>query len=189
MEVERRDGGSRCMRGAFRLIWMAGALALLGAAGCGRGAGSREVSGHVVPHPRLRSFTLTTVPLLIKEQQDLYPFLKKDFGEGGVLEGKEVYAFEPSVLVAYRGDTLRLELVNPEDDLHTFALDGHPALDLPGQSTVVDTVVASRVGLFRFVCDIPSHSPFMYGQLVVLPPGDAPAGGDVDGGEPPAGGD
>jgi hypothetical protein len=174
MEVERRHAGSRRAGGGFRLV--AGALALLGAAACGPGAGGREASGRDAYRPRLRSFTVTAVPLLIKEQQDLYPFLKKDFGGGGVLEGKEIYAFQPSVLVAYRGDTLRLVLVNPEDDLHTFALDGHAALDLPGQSTVIDTVVASRVGLFRFVCDIPSHAPFMYGQLVVLPPRDSPSG-------------
>ncbi|MDP2479934.1 MAG: cupredoxin domain-containing protein [Candidatus Palauibacterales bacterium] len=181
MEIERRHAGSRRGRPGLHLI--AGALVLLGAAACGRGA------GRTTYRARLRTFTVTAVPVLIKEQQDLYPFLKEDFGEGGVLAGKEVYAFQPSVLVAYRGDTLRLELVNPEDDLHTFALDGHAALDLPGQSTVVDTVVASRVGLFRFVCDIPAHSPFMYGQLVVLPPRDAPSGDDAGRWDPPAGGD
>ncbi len=191
MQVDRKGSGSgrtRDVRGLVQRGLAVGALVVLGAAGCGRGPDGGE-AGMPPYRPRLRSFTVTTVPLLIKEQQELYPFLEKDFAPGGVLSGKEVYAFEPSVLVAYRGDTLRLTLVNPEDDLHTFALDGHGVIDLPGQSTVVDTVVASRVGLFRFVCDIPSHSPFMYGQLVVLPPRDAPAGGDVDGGEPPAGGD
>ncbi len=131
-------------------------------------AACRPSSGPSGTAPRLRTFTVTAVPLLVKEQQAQLPFLVKDFAPGGVLEGKEVYAFEPSTLVAERGDTLVLSLVNPEDDEHTFVLEGRKAVEMPGQSTVVDTVVASRSGIFRFECDIPAHSPYMYGQLVVL---------------------
>lgn len=162
-------------------------LAVAGILACGRpGGSSADRSAY---RPRLRSFTVTAVPLLVEEQQDLFPFLRKDFAKGGVLEGKEVYSFEPSSLTAYRGDTLRLALVNPEDDLHTFVLDGHGLVQMPGQSTVIDTVVASRVGLFRYLCAIPAHSPFMYGQLVVLPDRDGPSGADTgSGGAPPAGG-
>jgi hypothetical protein len=56
--------------------------------------------------PRTRQFTVTTVPLLVKELAPTYPFLAKDFAKGGVLDGKEVYAFEPSTLTVYAGDTL-----------------------------------------------------------------------------------
>ena len=48
--------------------------------------------------PHVREITVTTVPLLVKEQQGLFPFLAKDFGKGGVLQGKEVYAFSPSTI-------------------------------------------------------------------------------------------
>jgi hypothetical protein len=141
----------------------ASSIAALLGVGCARPAPAAY-------QPRLRAFTVTTVPLLIREQQELYGFLGRDFAPGGVLEGKEVYAFQPSTLVAYRGDTLVLRLVNPEDDLHTFVLDGHRPVQMAPQSTVADTVVASRTGLYRFVCDLPSHSPYMYGQLVILSP-------------------
>jgi plastocyanin len=34
------------------------------------------------------------------------PFLKGDFAKGGVLEGKEVYAFSPSTITVIVGDTI-----------------------------------------------------------------------------------
>ena len=48
--------------------------------------------------PQIRTITITTVPLLVKEQQGVLPFLKEDFAKGGVLDGKEVYAFSPSTV-------------------------------------------------------------------------------------------
>jgi uncharacterized cupredoxin-like copper-binding protein len=117
----------------------------------------------------VRNFTITTVPLLVKELAHTYPFLAKDFAKGGVLDGKEVYAFEPSTLTVYAGDTLDLTLINPEDDVHSFVL---PTLvvNLPGQSVTHATYVAKTAGLFTFQCAIPSHLPMMVGQLVVLAP-------------------
>ncbi|HKK08483.1 MAG TPA: cupredoxin domain-containing protein [Gemmatimonadota bacterium] len=156
-----RRWATRPGRSRVRAAGLALGLALLPA--CRPGATSDY-------RPRVRNLTVTAVPLLTREQAATYPFLSEDFAPGGILEGKEVYAFVPSTLTAYRGDTLVLDLVNPEDDLHTFVLDGHEALDIPGQSTVTDTIVAREAGISRFVCDIPAHSPFMYGQLVVLPP-------------------
>ncbi len=120
------------------------------------------------PRPRTREFTVTAVPLLTKEMQRIYGFLSKDFAPGGVLEGKEVYAFEPSSITVYEGDTLALTLVNPEDDAHSFVLPGL-AVSLPPQSTVRATYVAQAAGTVRDLCAIPTHLPFMYGTLVVLP--------------------
>jgi plastocyanin len=119
--------------------------------------------------PRTRAVTITTVPLLVKEQQRIFPFLARDFAAGGVLSGKEVYAFVPSTLVVYEGDTLRLTFVNPEDDEHSFVL---PDLfvRIRGQSTTDATWIARRAGMYEFTCSIPSHLPMMSGQLVVLPP-------------------
>jgi plastocyanin len=119
------------------------------------------------PAPRTRQFTITTVPLLVKELAPTYPFLAKDFAKGGILEGKEVYGFEPSTLTVYAGDTLALTFINPEDDAHSFVLPDF-AVSLPGQSVTHATYVAKEPGLYPFRCTIPSHLPSMVGELVVL---------------------
>jgi plastocyanin len=118
--------------------------------------------------PRTREFTITAVPLLTREMQRVYGFLAQDFAPGGVLEGKEVYAFEPSSITVYEGDTLALTLVNPEDDAHSFILPGL-SVSLPPQSTVSAGYVARAAGTYRYLCAVPAHLPFMYGTLVVLP--------------------
>ena len=115
-----------------------------------------------------RHFVVTTVPLLTKEMVSTYPFLREDFAHGGVLEGKELYAFVPSTLTVVEGDTVRFTFVNPEDDAHNFVLPGLVA-ELPGQSVTEATWRADHAGIFNFVCTIPAHMPEMYGQIVVLP--------------------
>ncbi len=141
---------------ARRTAW---ALAVLALSGCARPA----------PYvPRVRDVTVTAVPLLVKESESVYPFLGSAFAPGGVLDGKEVYAFSPSSITVVEGDTIRLRLLNPEDDVHTFVLPDL-SLALPPESEVDTTYVARRAGIFRFVCDIPTHLPMMWGQLVVLP--------------------
>ena len=118
--------------------------------------------------PRQRQVTITAVPLLTREMQRIYRFLARDFAPGGVLAGKEVYAFEPSSITVVEGDTLALTLVNPEDDAHSFVLPGL-AVGMPPQTAVTAQYVASRAGIYSYTCSIPSHLPFMYGTLVVLP--------------------
>lgn len=110
------------------------------------------------------------MPLLVKEMRTLLPFLGPDFARGGILAGKEVYAFVPNHLTVGEGDTLRFTFYNPEDDRHGFVL---PALavSLPGQSVTRATYVAATPGIFSFFCSVPSHLPMMQGQLVVLPAG------------------
>jgi uncharacterized cupredoxin-like copper-binding protein len=117
--------------------------------------------------PRTRELTVTAVPILTKELQTTYPFLVRDFGRGGVLEGKEVYAFLPNSLTVVQGDTIHFTLINPEDDEHNFVLPGL-AVTLRPQSTVIADYIARNAGVFEYVCNIPAHSPMMYGQLVVL---------------------
>ena len=114
-----------------------------------------------------RDITLTAVPLLTKELLTTYPFLRADFGKGGVLEGKEVYAFVPDNVTVFEGDTVRFTLINPEDDAHSFVL-RDLSVTMPPQSTVRASYVAKEAGIFDFVCDVPSHKPMMHGQLVVL---------------------
>jgi plastocyanin len=118
--------------------------------------------------PRTRNITVTTVPLLVKEQQGVLPFLREDFAKGGVLDGKEVYAFSPSSITVVEGDTIHFTLINPEDDDHSFVLADF-AVPLPPQKSTEATYVAKRAGIFPIVCAVQSHLPMMSGQLIVLP--------------------
>jgi uncharacterized cupredoxin-like copper-binding protein len=111
--------------------------------------------------------TITTVPLLVKEEQGLYPFLKPAFAKGGVLDGKEVYGFSPGSITVVEGDTLRLDIINPEDDAHSFVLPDF-AVSLPGGTATEATYVAKHAGIFTFKCAVPAHLPMMAGQLIVL---------------------
>jgi plastocyanin len=119
--------------------------------------------------PRTRELTVTTVPLLVKESQTVFPFLKADFAKGGVLDGKEVYAFSPSTLTVVQGDTVQFTFINPEDDVHSFVLPDL-AVPLPPQQITRTTYVAKRAGIFPFVCSVQGHLPMMTGQLIVLAP-------------------
>ena len=148
-------------------------LALAMQSGCTSSPPNEAAPAH---RPRTREVTVTTVPLLVKEQQRMLPFLEKDFARGGVLDGKEVYAFSPSSITVVAGDTIRFTFINPEDDVHSFVLPDL-SVSLPPQAITSATYVARRAGVFPFVCAVPSHLPMMSGQLVVLAPG---AVADVD---------
>lgn len=113
--------------------------------------------------------TVTMVPLLVRESERVYPFLAKAFARGGVLEGKEVYAFVPSTVTVVAGDTIQFTLVNPEDDVHRFVLPDL-AVTVPGGTILHQTYVTRRPGVYPMVCDMPNHLPMMSGQLVVLAP-------------------
>ena len=120
--------------------------------------------------PQTRTFTMVTVPLLVKESAATFGFLKKDFAPGGVLADKEVYAFSPDHLTVYQGDTVKITIVNPEDDPHTFTLpDFNVNVALAPQAVTNVSFVASKVGVFTFYCAVTTHMPFMNGQLTVLP--------------------
>jgi|SRR5690348_4978532 plastocyanin len=119
--------------------------------------------------PQVRRITVTTVPMLVKEEQGVLPFLKQDFARGGVLDGKEVYAFSPSSITVVEGDTIRFNFINPEDDVHSFVLPDL-VVSLPPQKTTTATYVAKHAGVYPFVCSVASHLPMMSGQLVVLSP-------------------
>lgn len=132
--------------------------------------------------PRTREITVTTVPLLVREATDLYPFLANDFAGGGVLDGKEVYAYSPSTLTVVQGDTVQFTLINPEDDEHAFLIPDCTendvgsfvppdcGVDLAPQQVTHATYVARRAGIYTFLCKVTKHLPMMWGQLVVLSP-------------------
>ncbi len=146
-----------------RVTRLIAGLSVVGA--CARGDGR---AAPVIRRPQVRAIAITTVPLLVKEQQGALPFLRSDFAKGGVLEGKEVYAFSPSTITVVEGDTLHLTLINPEDDEHSFVLPDL-AVPLPGGKSTTVTYVAKRAGVYPFVCAVAAHMPMMSGQLVVLP--------------------
>ncbi|HEY7194020.1 MAG TPA: hypothetical protein VH439_09800 [Gemmatimonadales bacterium] len=152
--------------------WLAAVVAALTAC-AGRGA----------PYtPQTRELTVTTVPLLVKEGRTVYPFLAADFARGGVLEGKEVYAFSPSTLTVVEGDTVHFTFYNPEDDEHGFFIpncDGEQgesfvlpdcAVRLPPQTVTHASYIARHAGVYPFMCIVAKHVPMMHGQLVVLAP-------------------
>jgi hypothetical protein len=74
-----------------RSILISAGLAFL--ASC---TGSRATTASRSYVPRTREITVTTVPLLVREQQSVFPFLTKDFGRGGVLEVKRYTRFRPA---------------------------------------------------------------------------------------------
>lgn len=144
---------------------VAGAAALVLVAGCAPTPRAAQASYT----PRARYVTVTTVALMVKEDAAVLPFLKQDFAKGGVLEGKEVYGFEPSTITVVAGDTIHFHFVNPEDDEHNFVL--HDLfVKLPGQHIVDTTYVAGAPGIYDFACAIPAHLPMMHGTLLVLSP-------------------
>jgi plastocyanin len=141
-----------------------GFVVVLGLISCARAA-DRPAAAY---RARTRSVTVTTVPLLVKEEQGVLPFLKQDFAKGGVLDGKEVYAFSPSSITVVEGDTVQFTFMNPEDDDHSFVLPDF-AVALPPQKVTAATYVAKHAGIFTILCAVQSHLPMMSGQLVVLP--------------------
>ena len=119
--------------------------------------------------PQTRTFVVTTVPLLVHEQAATFDYLKQDFSPKGMLATKEVS------FTVYAGDTVRVTVVNPSGDDHTFTLpEVGFNLYVKAQSTASGTFIARAVGPFTFVCTIAEHSPYMSGQLIVLPDSVAP---------------
>ncbi len=145
---------------------------LLLVVGCATGVGAAGLA-HPAPapySPQTREFTITAVPLAVHEQQDQLDYLKDDFAKGGLLDGKEVYGFSPSSITVYAGDTVNLSLVNPEDDAHTFTINGlNVNVEMKGQATTSVSFVASKPGIYQFVCAEAEHAPYMWGQIIVLP--------------------
>lgn len=117
--------------------------------------------------PKVREITVTTVPLLVKEEKSLYPFLAEATKKGGSLDGKEVYGYSPSSLTVVEGDTIHFTFVNPEDDAHGFVLPDFAA-SLAGNSITRATYVAKHAGIFTFQCSVGAHLPMMSGTLTVL---------------------
>ena len=125
--------------------------------------------------PQTRNLVVTAVPLLVHEQTGTFDYLNQDFAKGGLLDGTEVWAFSPSTLTVYAGDTVHVTVVNPGGDLHTFTISAVGfSIKVPALTERHGSFVVPNVGLYKFFCAVPEHSRYMWGNLVVLPDSDAP---------------
>ena len=54
---------------------------------------------------------------------------------------------------------------------HIFTVTAVPQVvhEMQGQSVTKTSFVATKPGIYTFICDEAEHSPYMWGQLVVLP--------------------
>ncbi len=125
--------------------------------------------------PQTKNFVVTTVPLLVHEETGTLSYLKKDFSSHGLLAGKEIWGFSPSSLTVYQGDTVDLTLVDPSGDPHTFTVpDLGFNLNVKAEASASGSFTATKVGVFTYSCVVAEHSPYMWGQLIVLPDSVAP---------------
>lgn len=174
-------GGRKAVLAACVLV-LVGAIAAAASAAALANGRSTTASAQSNPSPtaaasykpQTHSFTVSIVPLVVHEQQSYEDYLAKDFAPGGVLDGKEIYGYYPSTLVVYKGDTVNINWVNPTDDPHINVIpEFQVSVTQNGESTAHSSFVASKVGTFTFLCAEAEHSPYMWGQIVVLPDSDA----------------
>ncbi len=68
-----------------------------------------------------------------------------------------IHRWEPAVLVAYKGDTIRLEVTNPRGSTHSFILDEFlmdTELLEPRGGTKTVKFTVDKAGIFQFVCGL-----------------------------------
>ena len=87
-------------------------------------------------------------------------------GEGEIIQevdGEEMltgefHRWEPAVLVANVGDTIRLEVTNPRGSAHSFILPEFgvvtPRLEKRGGTATVEFTLA-KAGIYQFACGLP----------------------------------
>jgi len=94
------------------------------------------------------------------------PMVREIAVTSDLLEGSN--RFTPAVIVAYKGDTLRLKVTNLGDKTHGFAIDEFKVKTEieKGKSETIE-VKADQLGAFRVYCQL--HAAHMGGQLLVLP--------------------
>jgi plastocyanin len=125
--------------------------------------------------PRNEQMVMTIVPFWVHEETGTFDYLNQDFSKKGILKDKEVWGFNPSSITVYQGDTVDITLYNPSSDPHTFTvMELGVNVPIQAEATAQVTFVASKIGTFHYMCAVGEHDPFMWGQLVVLPPIDAP---------------
>jgi len=157
-----------------RRIMIAIALAALLATGSACAERSATASAPTY-RPQTRTVDIAAVPFLVHEQSATFDWLGAAFKKGGLLDGKEVWGFSIDHITVYAGDNVDVSILNPGDDPHTFTITELGVNQaIKGNGSSHTSFIAEKVGTYRFFCSIPEHSPYMSGEITVLP---ASAGG------------
>ena len=120
--------------------------------------------------PQTRTVDIAAIPQLVHEQGATFDWLGAAFKKGGLLDGKEVWGFSIDHITVYQGDNVAVSILNPGDDPHTFTITELGVNQaIKGNGTAHTSFLAEKVGTFRFFCSIPEHSPYMSGEITVLP--------------------
>ncbi len=78
-----------------------------------------------------------------------------------------VKVWVPESVVAKKGDTVVLKLLNKHDDEHGYEIAAYGIREVvPGQQTKTVTITADKAGIFPIRCHL--HPAHVTGQLIVL---------------------
>jgi hypothetical protein len=158
-----------------------GVSVLIAGASCTSSSGNNQSTASAAGSnytAQTRAIEMVTIQELIGEFANI-PDLKDEINAAlkpnGPLEGHEVYAWYPSSLTAYVGDTVKITIHNGQGDQHIFSLPdfGVTGTVIPPDSTVTVSFKVTKPNTFRFFCAVPEHMPWMQGFLTVLPDNDA----------------
>jgi len=131
------------------------------------------------PPPATRTFTMAAVEPKGGATVDKEPFPQDPLpeGKGYVLKKPDphtgrwevsTYRWEPSQIVVYQGDTVVLEILGVNGDVHPARIEGYvPGFVVRRGHMTRVTFTADKAGFFKIECT--THQPSMVGTLVVLP--------------------
>jgi hypothetical protein len=131
------------------------------------------------PLPATRTFTVVAVEPKGGTTVDKEPFPTEPLpgGQGYVLKAPDpktgrwevsTYRWEPSQIVVYEGDTVILEILGVNGDVHPSAIEHYvPAFEVRRGRLTRLSFKADKPGFFKIECA--THKPSMVGYLVVLP--------------------
>ena len=84
-----------------------------------------------------------------------------------VVSPQDVKIWEPTSIVAKKGDTVTLRLVNKHTDEHGYEIAAFGVKEVvSGEKTVTVSFTADKAGIFPIKCHL--HPAHVVGQLVVL---------------------
>lgn len=162
---------------ALLTLVMAAGLVLSGCGAKGRTSSSPNPadasSGAASKYtPKTRTVNMTAVPQWIGEMGDIpafKDFAPKDFKKGGTYDGNEVFSWQPTVMAACQGDTMKLKIANPGPDDHTFTLpDFSVNTPIPNFKITPVSFKVTKTGIFDYYCTIAEHTRYMHGVLMVF---------------------
>lgn len=131
------------------------------------------------PPPATRTFSMAAVEPKGGATIDKEPFPQEPLpeGKGYVLKKPDphtgrwevsTYRWDPSQIVVYQGDTVVLEILGVNGDVHPARIEGYvPGFVVRRGQVTRLTFTADKAGFFKIECT--THHPSMVGYLVVLP--------------------